>query len=76
MTSSRGLALLLAALLAGCASADPQSGDTTTTREAPEYRTGSNIPVRTRPQGAEQRERAAAQAEELRRNGDSGKPSN
>ena len=57
----RGLALVLASLVAACA-AEPQSpAGATTPREAPEYRTGSNIPIRhPKQQQADERERPAA----------------
>ena len=64
MTSLRCLALVLPAFIAACAAGDPQpAATTTTTRQAPEYRTGSNIPVREPRPAAEERERTAKPAE-------------
>ncbi|HEY2561101.1 MAG TPA: hypothetical protein VGI48_15445 [Caldimonas sp.] len=57
MTPFRYLAVALAApavlLVVACAAPDPQTAGATTTREPLEYRTGSNIPVRSpRPKSA------------------------
>ena len=77
MTPIRFLAVLLSGLVAACAATDPQIPGTTATREAPEYRTGSHIPVRPPRQSTQaERDRAAAQAEELGRSGNAGRPTN
>ena len=62
------LLLVIAALASGCAS-DPQAS-AKEPKEQPEYRTGSNLPVRnTRPTTEAERERAKADLEEIRRSG-------
>lgn len=60
--------LAIATLAAGCAATDatPSSSEP---YEQPEYRTGSSIPVHVaRPKTQEERDRAAADAEQARRN--------
>lgn len=60
--------LAYAVLGAGCAATDatPSSSEP---HEQPEYRTGSNIPVRVaRPKTQEEKDRAAADEEQARRN--------
>ena len=61
------LALVATGLGPGCAtSTDTQQ--TTEVREQPEYRTGSNLPVRAaKPKPQEEREQAARDAEQARR---------
>jgi len=75
MTSLRCLTLVLPAFIAACAASDPQAAATTPTRQAPEYRTGSNIPVRERRPAGDERERAATPAE-TRPSGDGQQPTN
>ncbi len=61
------LALAAAVIAAGCAtSSDTQQ--TGEVREQPEYRTGSNLPMRApKPKTQEERDRAAQDAEQARR---------
>jgi type IV pilus biogenesis protein CpaD/CtpE len=71
MTPFRCLAVALAALVAACAAPDPEATGTTTTREPLEYRTGSNIPIRsTRPKST------PTPAEEPRHDGDAARSTN
>jgi len=75
MTPIRFVSVLLATLVAACAATDPHQPGTTTTRAEPEYRTGSNIPVRPQRQSTqEERDRTAAPANELRRGANTGRP--
>jgi hypothetical protein len=63
MISFRGLALVLAALVAACAAEPPAPGSPNAARKAPEYRTGSNIPVRqAKPQQQQQSDERARSA--------------
>ena len=66
-TPALALALAAAVLGTGCAtSTDTQQ--TSEVREQPEYRTGSNLPVRApKPKTQEEREQAARDAEQARR---------
>ena len=75
MTSIPALsaAALMAVLAAGCATADTKAVNAETS--TPEYRTGSNIPVRgSKPTTEEERARAAEQAREMQRNTSAVKP--
>jgi hypothetical protein len=73
MTAIAPLALVIAALGAGCA-ADPQATAASEAKAPREYRTGSNIPVREpKATSDDEKARAAAQVEEQRRNGTAGK---
>ncbi len=62
-------AITFAALtLAGCAAANDTSSSSSEPREQPEYRTGSNLPIRTaKPKTKEERDRAAEEAERAQR---------
>ncbi|HEX4235612.1 MAG TPA: hypothetical protein VH041_15070 [Caldimonas sp.] len=71
MTPFRCLVVVFAALVAACAAPDPQGAGSTASREPPEYRTGSNIPIRSpRPKTA------PAPAEEPRHDGDAARSTN
>ena len=60
------LALAAAVLGAGCATCT-DTQQTTEAREQPEYRTGSNLPMRApKPKTQEERDRAAQEAEQAK----------